>query len=47
MKGTANRYGFLWSDENILELYTGDDCRTLNTLKPLNCTRNRGECYSV
>ena len=36
-----------WGDENVLELYGRDDCKTMNMLKPLSCTLYRANVYSM
>ena len=34
-------------DKNVLKLDGGDGCTTLNILKPLNCTLEKGEFYGI
>lgn len=47
MIGNGDGVSF-WDDENVLELNSGDGCKTLQTiLKPLSCTLQKGGFYHM
>lgn len=37
----------VWEDEKILEMYGGDDCTTIASLMPFNCTLKNGKFCDV